>query len=207
MDAAEAIVAGEGIDALTMRRLADSLRCSTMALYRHVRDKDELLVLLIDRRAAELPRPDLPADPRSRLLALYRLLYDGLWESPWIVEVLVKGDLIAPAVLWAVDAILAGFLDAGLAPERAAAAYHAAWRYTIGELTVRHATARHLPTLDRPPMVRSLLSAVDPSELPALTSIAPHWSVAREGAAFDDGLAAMIDGLLTWRDSVHVRKS
>ncbi len=46
------IVAREGIDALTMRRLADSLGCSTMGLYRHARDKDELLMPMIDRRAA-----------------------------------------------------------------------------------------------------------------------------------------------------------
>ena len=38
VDAAEAIVSQEGIDALTMRRLASELGSSPMALYRHVRD-------------------------------------------------------------------------------------------------------------------------------------------------------------------------
>ncbi len=196
VDAAERIVAREGIDALTMRRLAQSLHASPMAIYRHVADKDELLIALIDRRAAQLPRPELPADPRARLLVLYGLLYDGLWESPWIVEVLVKGDMIAPSVLWVVDAILAAFLQAGLPPERAAAAYQAAWRYTVGDLTVRHETGRHLPTLRRPPMLRTLLAGADPLELPALSALAPNLATAREAAGYRAGLQAMIDGLL-----------
>jgi len=53
--AAGTIVAGEGIDALTMRRGADQLGSSPMWIYRHVRDKDELLVALLDRLAAEVP--------------------------------------------------------------------------------------------------------------------------------------------------------
>jgi hypothetical protein len=44
--AAEEVVRREGVDALTMRRVARELGSSTMALYRHVRDRDELLAEL-----------------------------------------------------------------------------------------------------------------------------------------------------------------
>lgn len=197
MDGAEAIIEREGIEALTMRRLAEELGSSTMALYRHVRDKDELLVLLIDRRAAELPRPQLPPDPRGRLLALFGVLYDGWNRNPWIVEVLVKGDQIAPSVLWVIDEILAAFIAAGLAPERAAAAYNVAWRYAIGEFVVRHATAEHLTGLDRESMVRTILRGVDPTTLPTLASLADAVAAGREGGGdFAEGLGAVIDGLL-----------
>src|SRR6267143_6479832 len=81
-------------------RLSRELGSSTMALYRHVRDRDELLLLLLDRAAAKLPRPRLPRDPRQRLLVLFKFLYDGLDRSPWVVRVLVNGDLMAPSVLW-----------------------------------------------------------------------------------------------------------
>jgi AcrR family transcriptional regulator len=198
IDAAEAIIERDGIDALTMRRLAEELESAPMALYRHVRDKDELLVLLLDRRAAELPRPALPEDPRARLLTLFRLLYDGLSESPWIVQVLVKGDLVAPSVLWAVDAIVAAFRAAGLGPDRAAAAYHVAWRYTVGELIVRHESARHLGELEREPMVSSIVAELGPEELPALAAIGREMAAAREGLSYNQGLAAVIDGLLAW---------
>lgn len=199
VDAGEAIVEREGIEALTMRRLAEKLESSPMALYRHVGGKDELLMLLLDRRATELSRPPLPDDPRARLLTLFRLLYDGLSESAWIVEVLVKGDLIAPSILWVVDEILAAFRAANLSPERAAAAYHVAWRYTVGELTVRHASARHLGELDREPIVRGIVAELGSDELPTLVALGREMGEAREGLPFDEGLAAVIDGLLVWR--------
>lgn len=198
VDAAEALVAREGIDALTMRRLADELDSSPMALYRHVHDKDELLLLLLERRAAELPQPTLPADPKGQLVALFTLLYDGLSESPWIVEVLAKGDLVAPSVLPVIDRILAAFASAGLSPERTAAAYHVAWRYTVGELTVRHATARHMAQLDREPMLARILAEIDPEQLPTLAALRPQLAGARGGLAFEDGIAAVIGGLLGW---------
>jgi AcrR family transcriptional regulator len=197
VDAAEGIVAREGIDGLTMRRLASELGSSPMALYRHVRDKDELLLLLIERRAAELPKPALPDEPRERLIALFVLLYDGLSRSPWIVEVLAKGDLVAPSVLPVIDRILEAFLAAGLSAERAGAAYHVAWRYTIGELTVRHSTARHFADLERPPMLAQIMSEIDPEEMPALARLRPQLAAARESLRYEDGIAAVIDGLLT----------
>jgi len=103
-----------------------------MAIYRHVHDKDELLVLLLDRLAARLPRPQLPDDPRARLMVLWRVLYDGLDQHPWVVEVLVKGHLMARSVLWVMDEILASLVAAGLGPEQAAAAYRITWQFTVG---------------------------------------------------------------------------
>ncbi|MBP2471382.1 AcrR family transcriptional regulator [Crossiella equi] len=44
--AAVAIVAEEGLAGVSMRRVAERLACSPMALYRHVRDKDELVALV-----------------------------------------------------------------------------------------------------------------------------------------------------------------
>ena len=169
-----------------------------MALYRHVRDKDELLVRMLARRAAELPRPGLPEAPRERLILLFRILFDALSESPWIVEVLVRSDLIAPAVLWVIDEILAGFLAAGLDGERAAEAYHVAWRYTVGELIVRDASRRHLAGLDREPMLRSVLRELPPGSHRTLVGLGREMAVARESLRYDDGIAAVIDGLLAW---------
>jgi hypothetical protein len=49
--AARTVIEQEGVDALSMRRVAEQLGSSPMALYRHVRDKDQLLVLLLDALA------------------------------------------------------------------------------------------------------------------------------------------------------------
>ncbi|HXM56937.1 MAG TPA: TetR/AcrR family transcriptional regulator C-terminal domain-containing protein [Candidatus Dormibacteraeota bacterium] len=191
--AAEAIVARDGIEALTMRRVARELRSSPMAIYRHVRDKDELLVLLLDRLVEQLPRPPLPEDPRARLVVLWRLLHDGLDRDPWVVEVLVKGHLMARSVLWVMEEILVAFVAAGLSHREAAAAYRTTWQFTVGALTIRHGLAR-TEASGRPRFQRALLATVDPAELPTLAAVAPHW--ATPYADYETGLSAVLDGLL-----------
>jgi AcrR family transcriptional regulator len=192
LDAAEAIIDREGIEALTMRRVAEELGGSAMALYRHVRDKDELLVELLDRLAARLSRPSLPADPKARLLAVWRLLHDGLAEHQWVVGVLAKGDLIAPSVLWMIDEILAASVACGFSHEQAVAAYRTVWQFTVGELVI----SQGLAELDRPPFVLAILEGVDARELPTLAAVGGLWRAAREGDSFDEGLVALVDGLL-----------
>ena len=90
VDAARGIVERDGIAALSMRRVATELGSSPMAIYRHVRDKDELLVLLLDALAREVPRPELADEPRTRLRQVCRAMHDGLATYPWVVEVLAR---------------------------------------------------------------------------------------------------------------------
>ncbi len=196
-DAAEAIIESEGVDALSMRRLARELDSSTMALYRHVRDRDDLLVLLLDRLAADLPRPRLPRESRKRLLALFKVLYEGLDQSPCVVQVLVRGDLMAPSVLWLIEEILATFVTAGLPVEQAADAYLTVWRFTVGELIVSHSTAQQSAELDRRPFQLELLAAVESGELPMLAALSDYWPKARQRKSYQERLAKVLDGLLT----------
>jgi AcrR family transcriptional regulator len=60
VNSALAIADVEGLDAVTIRRLAQEHQVTPMALYRHFRDKDDLLDALADRLLADvvLPRPD-----------------------------------------------------------------------------------------------------------------------------------------------------
>ena len=195
MAAARAIVEADGIEALTMRRVATDLGSSPMSLYRHVRDKDELLVMLLDQLAAEVPRPRLPRDPRKRIQAACRAMRDGLAEHPWIVDVLAQGDLIAPSILWVIEEITAGFVACGLSPAQTADAYRAVWQFTVGELIIRRGLDR-MATLGRPPFVLRVLADVDPAELPTLAGLKPHWAPARGKDSYDLGIGALIDGLL-----------
>ena len=177
-----------------MRRVADELASSPMSIYRHVRDKDELLVLLLDRRlrasAAAAAR-----EPRARLLKACRTMRDGLARHPWIVDVLAAGDLIAPSILWLMEEIVAGFVACGVSYVEAADGYRAVWQFTVGELIIRRGLDR-LAALHRPPYVLDVLTSVNPQELPTLAALAPHWAPARERDSYDVGLGALIDGLL-----------
>jgi AcrR family transcriptional regulator len=192
---ARAIVERDGIDALTMRRVAAELGSSPMAIYRHVRDKDQLLVLLLDQLAAEIPRPRLPREPRTRLQRACRTMRDALAEQSWVVDVLAQGDLIAPSILWLIEEIVAGFVACGLSEAQAADGYRAVWQFTVGELMIARGLQR-TAALGRPPFVLEVLMSVDPAELPTLAALGPHWAPARGKDSYDIGLTALLDGLI-----------
>ncbi len=202
IDAARAIVERDGIVALTMRRVAREVGSSPMAIYRHVRDKDELLILLLDRLATEVPRPSFSAAPRERLCEACRFMRDSLAEYEWIIDVLAQGDLIAPAILWLLEEIVAAFMACGLSEAQAADGYRAVWQFTVGDLIIRRGLMR-TAALNRPPFVVRVLMDVDAAEFPALHSLAPYWAPARGRDAFDIGLRALLEGLLSgaaWED-------
>ncbi|WP_405165155.1 TetR/AcrR family transcriptional regulator [Nocardia sp. NBC_01499] len=191
---AQEIVESAGIDALTMRAIADRLSSSPMAIYRHVRDKDELLLLLLDRAAATLERPELPADPRQRLVVLWRFLHDELAARPWVVGVLTGGDLAGRSILWLVEEMLQAFMACGLTAAQAGAAYRAVWQYTVGVLTIRIAMTRTESELDRPTFQTTMIASVDPEQTPAIASFGGAWPHAWDNYGF--GLDALLDGLL-----------
>lgn len=190
MAAAEQIVHSEGVDALTMRRVADRLSSSPTAIYRHVRDKDDMLAALLDHVANDIERPDLPDDPRQRLVVLWRLLYDRLAAHPWVVSVLVGGDLASPAILWLIEEILQAFTACGLHGARAGAAYRAVWQYTVGVLTIRIGSGGAESGSEPPQVVRT----ADPARTPAVAGLAAEWP--HPCADYDYGLHALIEGVI-----------
>jgi len=62
VDAAIEVLDAEGLDALTMRRVAEVLGTGPASLYAHVADKDEMVAAVLDRVISEMPIPD-PIDP------------------------------------------------------------------------------------------------------------------------------------------------
>src|SRR5579863_10131685 len=76
--AARAIVRRQGVDALTMRRLAEEIGCAPMALYGHVDDKVGLLLLILEAEAQELEWPDFPDAPRERIITAALFIHDTL---------------------------------------------------------------------------------------------------------------------------------
>src|SRR5215831_19159923 len=67
-----------GLDELTMRRLAERLDVKAASLYRHVRNKEELLALLGDEISAEIPLPTASGSWRDQLAASAHNVRRGL---------------------------------------------------------------------------------------------------------------------------------
>ncbi|MFI8288667.1 TetR/AcrR family transcriptional regulator [Streptomyces sp. ms191] len=197
LTAAQRILDEEGPEHLSMRRLAQELSSTAMALYHHVRDKDELLLLLLERHAQGFQRPELPTDPRERLITASQVLHDILAECPWIVEVLASDDLMAVSALWIVENMIDAAIECGLSPEEAVYAYRVIWYYTAGELTIRVNRERHHAGLERPPHRDKAFASLAPEEFPRLASLAARWDEITTRDTHRQGLVAIVDGLLS----------
>jgi AcrR family transcriptional regulator len=84
-----AIADEEGIAALSIRGLAARLGVSAMSLYRHVRNKEELITLMTDAALGEEPLPSTPPRGwRAQLELSSRLEWHLLVRHPWLARVI-----------------------------------------------------------------------------------------------------------------------
>ncbi|MGW4088830.1 TetR/AcrR family transcriptional regulator [Nocardia sp. NPDC004750] len=193
--AADSVIDAEGVAKLTMRRLATELGCTPMALYHHVRDKEDLLRLLLNEYADQVAWPDLPEEPRERVRVAARAMHDVLAARPWIVEILTADDLLGVSALWVSESIVDGFVAGGLPLDRAAQAYRVIWHYTAGDLIVRVRSARRAAE-DRPTFRAQVFADLDADSFPRLAALGSDYLSLAAQDTYDLGLAALIDGLL-----------
>lgn len=88
VDTAIALADADGLDAVSMRRIADRLDVGTMSLYRHVAGKDELIAEMTDEIAARHPYPD-PAGKdwtwRDRVRIAAEIDWQLYQQYPWVL--------------------------------------------------------------------------------------------------------------------------
>jgi AcrR family transcriptional regulator len=114
MRAAVKLADEAGIEAATMRRIAQELDVVPMALYRHVTNKDELLDGMIDLVVGEVDAPDLEQlgwkqAVRERILSARR----ALLRHPWASRVMESKTSPTPTVLAYMDSMIGMFRAGG----------------------------------------------------------------------------------------------
>ncbi|MFJ6675521.1 TetR/AcrR family transcriptional regulator C-terminal domain-containing protein [Actinosynnema sp. NPDC091369] len=109
--AAVRLADSEGLDAVSMRRVASQLGVATMSLYRHVENKDELVLRMIDHvlRKEGLPEP-APETWRERLEVCARVQWRLFQEHAWLAPAmsLTRPQLLPSAVAyteWVLNAL------------------------------------------------------------------------------------------------------
>jgi AcrR family transcriptional regulator len=198
--AARRLIDRDGWEKLTIRRLAAELGIGATTLYHHVRDREDLLIQLINEHVDQSLRPALPSEPRDRIVVAATAIHDSLAGWPWAAEVLTTdgflGRLGEPA-LWMVETIMAGAIDCGCTPEQAAYIFRSVWYYTVGEILVRAHTASRQAAGERPAPRDPFFESLDPLEMPSLAAIGNDWPTLAARDTYPEGLRALIDGLLT----------
>ncbi|TQF74280.1 TetR family transcriptional regulator [Rhodococcus spelaei] len=110
VDAAITLADGEGLDAVTVRRLAADLGISAMALYTHVGSRDDLLVLMVDAVRAGQDRAPYPSDDwrdRVRLVAEEELALHTTHQ--WLFDVTDQRTSFGPGTIAQYDHQLHAF--------------------------------------------------------------------------------------------------
>jgi AcrR family transcriptional regulator len=192
---ARQLIAREGWEKLTIRQLAAEIGIGPTTLYHHVRDKEDLLLLLITEYADQIPHPELPAAPRDRIVAATIAIHDGLAAWPWTAEVLTVDGFIArlnESALWFVETILAGAVGHGCTPQQAVLIFRNIWYYTAGEILVR-ARSREQST---EPDFDAFFRRLDEADLPQMSAVAGEWDSLTSPDTFAQGIEAVVDGLL-----------
>ncbi|MFE6734472.1 TetR/AcrR family transcriptional regulator [Microbacterium sp. NPDC057650] len=97
-EAASAIADAEGLDAVTMQRVAQRLGTTKMALYRYVAGRADLDAVILDR-ALGAPPTDSGATWEDALTGWTRALHSRALESPWTVELAQRPHVPGPEEL------------------------------------------------------------------------------------------------------------
>ncbi|MFF5174797.1 TetR/AcrR family transcriptional regulator [Micromonospora sp. NPDC000089] len=105
----------EGLDAVTMRRVAQAVGVAPMTLYSYLPGKAELLDLMVDGLYARMPRPGRAGQPwRERVAAVARDNRDLFTAHPWAAEVATGRPPLGPGLMAKYEYELRAFDDTGL---------------------------------------------------------------------------------------------
>ncbi|TCO50835.1 TetR/AcrR family transcriptional regulator [Actinocrispum wychmicini] len=204
VDTALKLLEKEGLDALSMRRVAQALNTGPASLYAHVRNREELCELMFDRILGDidLPKPD-PARWRGQLKDLCLAQVKAMVAYPGIAQVVMNAMIpTGPNSLRHGEAML-GFLRAGGLSERHAAfAFDALGLYCkafAAEVGIwQSAGVDQTDIADRVRQMVDYMKSLPPGTFPNLLAIGPLFSgdTARDRLEFaiDTFIAGLVGG-------------
>ena len=113
--AAVALADAEGLEAVTMRRVAAQVGAGVMSLYSYAPDKETLLELMVDHVSGELPATDAPTgDWRADLKTIAHLQRALMLRHPWLPAALSTRRSLGPNTLAFLERALAALRPTGL---------------------------------------------------------------------------------------------
>jgi len=194
--AALSLADADGLEAVTMQRVARAVGAEPMSLYRHVRNKDDLLDGLIDLVYEEIRAPvnDEPwLDAMRRRAVSAR---DVLRRHPWAVGLMESRRRPGPANLAHHDAVVANLSSAGFTAAQATRAYNVVDSYVYGfaiqEVTLPVASAEELAE-----MGPEIMEQYADGRYPHLEAVAAELIASgfEYGDEFEPGLDLILDAL------------
>ena len=194
----------QGVDALSMRTLADELQTAPTSLYRHVHNKGELLDLVVDALMAEVKLPQDGMEWRAcmRTVSLnFRAVLLGHRNAA-----VLRGTRLAigPNTLRLMEYVCARLLEAGFPEEEAAAAGATVINYTVGcvlgeVLPTSEIEASGYTWEQFEAEMHVRVAALPMDRYPVMRRMLPMLLGHHHSQPFEYGLDALLDGLETRR--------
>ena len=199
VEAAIKVADAEGVDALTMRRVAETLGFTTMSLYRHVPGKSELLDLMVDAVWGETE--STPNGPwRDGLDFFARQMWAMYCAHPWMLQLTTSRRMPGPHAMTRQDAAYAAVSELGLQSEEIVAVVTAVAQFVdgVGRTMADRVQAERETGVSEEDWWNgreSLWEHFTPDRLPMMTHIWNTGGFERLLNEFEFGLARVLDGL------------
>lgn len=156
---------------MTMKRVADELGSGTMSLYRHIVDRDDLVMAMVDAIGSRVEHPQPQASPSDELVAIYGTFYTNFRREPWLVRCLVEGHQGSSHILPLVERAVIALEKLGFKDHEVWQMFDLLTHYTYGEVLVREGEEQQLrrapdrqPNMDMlrnyPAILRSVAAAI-----------------------------------------------
>ncbi len=189
IQAALDVADAEGLEAVSIRRVAGDLGVRPMSLYTHIASKDDLVALMLHEMSGQLLVPEpLPGDWREALRQIARQAFAAYVQHPWALQAFGRGTRVGPNMLRRAEQSAAAVATLDLSPADAWIALSIVHEWTIGH-------ALHAVTLREDHELEGQLSGADPAEFPRMSKV---FGVGREESRdtiFDIALEAVLDGI------------
>lgn len=197
--AAETVAVRDGLDGLTFQAIGTELDAHPTSVYRHFRDKDELVLELIDTlRNRSYGGTLLPsADWHDDLRLAARVVHDHYLRYPEFAQQMAARTTRRPTEFSNVEFLLQAMLKAGFAPEDAVLYHRAFGNYVRGISSIEAAMlalpeeTRHADELSWQVEYRQL----DAEAFPSIASIGKPLPGIGDPNVFEVALELLIDGL------------
>jgi AcrR family transcriptional regulator len=186
---------GDGVEALSMRKIAQELGVQAMSLYNHVANKDDILDGIVDMVVAEIELPDPKIDWKTAMRRRAISAHGVLLRHPWAAMAMISRVNVGSAMLRYIDATLGCLREAGFSFETADHAGNAIdnhiYGFTLQELNFPFEPGEYAQ------QAKNFISYIPPEKYPYMNRLSHYVIEGRYDGLhdFEFGLDLILDGL------------
>jgi AcrR family transcriptional regulator len=199
--AAITIADREGVEALTIRAVATAVGLTPMAIYRHVRDKDELLDRVVEAVASGMGDVEGTGGWRQKVVSLFQGCREVLLAHPGVASLAVSRPTPVPGVARFFDRVIEAFEEGGFDGVEAVRALDTVLMFLFGSV---------LWQIPRSETERERLIAIageDPKGNRHIVEHAAELARRDPDEYFEHGLETILNGLEARRSRGRLRQS